>query len=161
METSLRVIIAYAFIWAAFRVLGKRELSRMSPLELVLLLFIPQLFSRALTRQDYSFTNAIIGASTLLALTFLTSAMTYRSKRVASVMVSKPTVLVAHGELLTEELDHERMSPNDIFDAMQKAGVTTLDEVEWAVLQSDGAIAIVRRDHGRVSGVARTKHGGT
>ena len=58
---------------------------RFSHLEALLLvgLFIPQLFSRALTRQDYSMTNAVIGATTLFTLVFLTSASSYRLTRPA------------------------------------------------------------------------------
>jgi uncharacterized membrane protein YcaP (DUF421 family) len=60
MQTVVRVAAAYALLLVAFRLLGKRELRKMSAFELVTLLFIPQLFSRALTREDYSFTNAVI-----------------------------------------------------------------------------------------------------
>ena len=79
METVVRVAIVYVFVWACFRVVGKRELTQLSPFELVTLLFIPQLFSRALTRQDYSMTNGIIGTSALFLLLYLTSAARYRS----------------------------------------------------------------------------------
>lgn len=143
MQTVVRVIVMYFMVWGAFRILGKRELSRMSPLELVLVLFIPQLFSRALTRQDYSFTNAMIGATTLLALVFLSSALSYRFRGVAYVFVPKPTVLVEHGRFVDRALNEERISTRDVFDAMQKAGVLSLEEVAWAVLQSDGSIAVV------------------
>ena len=51
----------------------------MSPFELVTLLLIPQLFSRAITHQTLSMTNAVIGSSTLFLLVFLTSAASYRS----------------------------------------------------------------------------------
>ena len=90
METVLRVIFVYVLVWGCFRVLGKRELTQMSPFELVTLLFIPQLFSRALTRQDYSMTNAVIGATTLFTLVFLTSAASYRSQRFARVVQARP-----------------------------------------------------------------------
>ena len=145
MATVIRVIVAYVVLWAAFRVLGKRELTRMSPLELVLLLLIPQLFSRAITRQDYSFTNALIGATTLLALVFLSSALTYRSRRVAKVMVSQPTLLVAEGTFILNALHEERISTSDVYEAIQKAGFQSVEDVKWAILQSDGAIAIVPR----------------
>lgn len=148
MATVIRVVIAYAVLWAAFRVMGKRELTRMSPLELVLLLLIPQLFSRALTRQDYSFTNALIGASTLLSLVFLSSALTYRSKRLAKVMVSSPTVLVADGRFIVEALHEERITASEVYESIQKAGYTSIDDIEWAILQGDGAVAIVPRERG-------------
>jgi uncharacterized membrane protein YcaP (DUF421 family) len=143
METVVRVVVMYFMVWGAFRVMGKRELTRMSPLELVLLLFIPQLFSRAITRQDYSFTNAVIGATTLLSLVFLSSALSYRFRRVAYVMVPKPTVLVEHGQFVVDALHEERITPRDVYDAMQKSGIVNVSDVEWAVLQSDGSIAII------------------
>lgn len=151
MQTVVRVIIMYFLVWGAFRILGKRELSRMSPLELVLVLFIPQLFSRALTRQDYSFTNAVVGAATLLSLVYLSSALSYRFKSVAYVLEPKPTVLVEHGRFVNQALNEERISTRDVFDAMQKAGIVALEQVEWAVLQSDGSIAVVPA-HGAGSG---------
>ena len=143
METVVRVVFVYVFVWASFRVLGKRELTQMSPFELVTLLFIPQLFSRALTRQDYSMTNAVIGATTLFTLVFLTSAASYRSRRFASVMQARPRVLVHRGTLIEEHLNRERIAPEDIFSAMHKVGLGRLEEVEWAILEADGRIAFI------------------
>lgn len=143
METVLRVIFVYVLVWACFRVLGKRELTQISPFELVTLLFIPQLFSRALTRQDYSMTNAVIGATTLFTLVFLTSAASYRSQRFARVVQARPRVLVQHGVLVEESLNRERIAPEDIFSAMHKVGLERLDHVEWAILESDGKIALI------------------
>ncbi|HEV2642190.1 MAG TPA: YetF domain-containing protein [Candidatus Elarobacter sp.] len=145
MATVIRVAIAYVVIWAAFRVIGKRELTRMSPVELVFLLLIPQLFSRALTREDYSLTNAIVGETTLLSLVFLSSALSYRSRRAATILLAKPTVLVAHGAFVVPALHEERMSAEDVYDAIQKAGLSRVEQVQWAVLQADGKIAIVPR----------------
>jgi hypothetical protein len=124
-------------------VLGKRDLTQMSPFELVTLLFIPQLFSRALPRQDYSMTNAVIGATTLFGLVFLTSVASHRSRRFAHFMEAKPTVLVRRGTSIEEHLDRERIAPEDIFSAMHRVGLEQLEQVEWAILEGDGKISIV------------------
>jgi len=141
--TVLRVTLAYVFVWLCFRVIGKRELTGMSPFELVTLLFIPQMFSRALMGQDYSMTNAIIGASTLVSLVFLTSVGTYWSRRLSRIVVPAPTVLASQGQFITAHLDQERITPNDVFDAMHRSGLSRLEQVEWAILQPDGRIAII------------------
>jgi uncharacterized membrane protein YcaP (DUF421 family) len=143
VETVLRVAFVYVLVWACFRILGKRELTQMSPFELVTLLFIPQLFSRALTRQDYSMTNAVIGATTLFTLVFLTSAVSYRSDRFRRVIQARPTVLVHRGILIEEHLNRERIGPDDIFSAMHKVGLDRLEQVEWAILEADGRIALI------------------
>jgi uncharacterized membrane protein YcaP (DUF421 family) len=143
METVVRVAIVYVFVWACFRVVGKRELTQLSPFELVTLLFIPQLFSRALTRQDYSMTNGIIGTSALFLLLYLTSAARYRSARVASIVQGVPTVLVHRGAVVQVHLDRERISLDDILSMMRKSGMQRFEDVEWAILEPDGKISIV------------------
>jgi uncharacterized membrane protein YcaP (DUF421 family) len=143
MQTVIRVALAYLLLLVAFRVLGKRELRKMSAFELVTLLFIPQLFSRALTRQDYSFTNAVIGASTLLTLVWLTSALSYRFRRVAQLVEGEPTVLIAHGTLVPEAMDRERVSAKELFSEMHGVGLTELGQVQWAILEASGTITIV------------------
>jgi uncharacterized membrane protein YcaP (DUF421 family) len=150
VETVLRVIFVYAFVWACFRTLGKRELSQMAPFEFVMLLLIPQFFSRALTRQDYSMTNSVIAASTLFSLVMLTSIASFRSDGFRHFMESKPRVLVRHGELVAASLGRERIVPEEIFSAMHKAGIERLEDVAWAILESDGKIAIIRAGGGEV-----------
>jgi uncharacterized membrane protein YcaP (DUF421 family) len=151
VETVLRVVFVYVFIWACFRTLGKRELSQMAPFEFVMLLLIPQFFSRALTRQDYSMTNSIVAASTLFSLVLLTSIASFRFAGFRHFIASKPTVLVRQGELLPTNLGRERIAPAEIFSAMHKAGIERIEDVAWAILESDGKIAIIRAGGGEVS----------
>ncbi len=152
METVIRVIFVYIFVWACFRVLGKRELSQMAPFELVMLLFVPQFFSRALTRQDYSMTNAVAASTTLFSLVLLTSVLSFRFGAFRRFMEARPTVLVKGGQILGRSLGHERIAPDDIFSAMHKAGVERLEQVQWAILEADGKIAIIRSDGSQVEG---------
>lgn len=53
METVIRVAILYVLIIAGLRVMGKREFSQLTSIELVALLLIPELASQALIREDF------------------------------------------------------------------------------------------------------------
>ena len=144
METVFRVVLVYVFMWACFRTLGKRELSQLAPFEFVMLLLIPQFFSRALTRQDYSMTTSVVAATTLFSLVFLTSMASFRSGGFRRFMEARPTVLVRQGEFVPANLSLVRIAPDDIYSAMHKAGVERIEQVAWAILESDGKIAIIR-----------------
>lgn len=143
MQTVVRVVLAYVFLLMAFRMVGKRELRTMSAFELVTLLFIPQLFSRALTRQDYSFTNAIIGVSTLLTLVWLSSVLSYRFRGVARILAGEPTVLAANGTLIPTAMDRERITPGELCSEMHRVGLIELSQVRWAILETSGTITII------------------
>lgn len=155
METVLRVAAIYLFVLVALRVLGKREFGQLSPIELVTLLMIPEIVSQALTREDYSLTNAAIGVATLLVLVFVTSLLMHRFQKAEIVIAGQPTVLVRQGELIGGALNKMRITPDEVFNEMHKAGLQQLEQVQWAILESDGRIAIVPAEAARGrSGVA-------
>jgi uncharacterized membrane protein YcaP (DUF421 family) len=143
MDTVIRIAFIYFFLMIALRVMGKRELSEMSPFELVTLLMVPEIFSTALARQDYSMTHATIGVATLFTLVFVTSLVTFRFKRVEQIVEGTPTILVHDGRLLEHNLKRERVTAEEVFAEMHQSGLEDLSQVQWAILEVDGKIAII------------------
>jgi uncharacterized membrane protein YcaP (DUF421 family) len=143
MDTVSRVALAYVVLMLAIRMMGKRELSQLSPFELVTLLLIPELFQQALVRDDFSMVNALVAASTLFSLVFLSAALSHRFKAVQSVLVSEPAVLVHNGKFIEFNMNRERVTPEEILTEMHKSGLERLAQVKWAILEEDGRISLV------------------
>jgi uncharacterized membrane protein YcaP (DUF421 family) len=158
METVVRVLVLYLFIIVGLRIMGKREFSEMSPLELVTLLLIPDILSQALVREDFSMTNGIIAIATLFTLTFLTSLLMHRSKRAESLVSGKPIVLIENGRLLDEPMNKERVSVEEIFSQMHQSGLYKLEQVRWAILETDGRIALIPAEDTGTSSAASKNH---
>jgi uncharacterized membrane protein YcaP (DUF421 family) len=146
METVLRVAIIYFLLLVGLRILGKREFSQLSALELLTLLLIPELVAQSLVREDFSFVNALIAVSTLFSLVYFTSLARYLSDPLEKVMSGEPCILVSEGRFLEQNLDRERVDAHEIFSEMRKAGLAELQQVKWAILESDGKISIIARD---------------
>lgn len=143
METVLRVAIVYLFVMFGLRMIGKRALGQMSAADLVVLMLIPEFFQQAISREDFSMTNALVAVSTLLLLVFVTEAVTYRFPRVAGVVNGDPVTVVGHGSMRPDRMDRERLSVEDIQDAMHRVGLEHMHQVKWAVLYPDGTVAVV------------------
>lgn len=143
METVIRITIIYLFVMGGLRILGKREFGQLTPVELVSLLLVPEIFTNALMPENRSIVNGMVGVATLFTLVFLTSVLTHLSKRAEVAISAQPTILVHHGKLLEDHMNKERVTPDEIFSAMHESGLEKLSEVEWAILDSDGKISIV------------------
>jgi uncharacterized membrane protein YcaP (DUF421 family) len=143
METVIRVAIIYLFLMIGLRIIGKREFAELSALELVSLLMIPELVSNALQREAMSVANGLIGVATLFTLVFLTSVAMHLSSRAEKVIAGSPVVLVHHGQLIVDNMNRERVTPDEIYGSMHMSGLDQLHQVRWAILDSDGKIAIV------------------
>jgi uncharacterized membrane protein YcaP (DUF421 family) len=143
METVFRVFIIYLVIVLGLRIMGKREFAQLSPLELVLVLLIPELVSQALVREDFSLTNGLIALTTLFSLVFLNSLATYHSKKAAFVVQGEPSILVDHGQMINSTMNKQRIGAEEIFAEMHKSGLQALSEVKWAILETDGRITFI------------------
>ena len=142
-ETIWRVTFIYAFLLLAFRLSGKREVGQMSPFELVTLLLIPEIFSSALNRSNDSLALASVGVGTLCLLVFFTGLLTFRSSKAEAVLEGEPAILVRDGKFIERNLRRERVTPEEVFSEMHLSGVEHIEDVRWAILESEGKIAIV------------------
>lgn len=143
-DSIWRVTFVYVFLMVAFRLTGKREVGQMSPLELVTLMMIPEIFSSALNKSDVSITLATVGVATLFLAVFLTGMLKFGSKTAEDVLEGKPAVLVHNGKYIETNMRHERITPDEIHAEMRIAGVNKLEEVKWAILENEGKISIIQ-----------------
>jgi uncharacterized membrane protein YcaP (DUF421 family) len=142
METVLRVAVAYLFVMVGLRLVGKRTLGELSAADLVVLMLIPELFSQAIAREDFSMTNGMVAVSSLLLLVFVTETLTYRFPKLDTLVNGRPVTVVGHGRLRAKHMDLERLSAEEIQDAMHRAGLERVEQVKWAVLYPDGTVAV-------------------
>lgn len=157
METVIRVILIYLAILFGLRILGKREFGQLSPLELITLLLIPELVAQAVVREDFSLTNAMIALTTLFSLVFITSLLRYKFLYIEKVISGEPSVLVSHGEFIEDNLNKEHVDAAEIFGAMHSSGLYRLEQVKWAILETDGKISIIPEDEDRDSTTIKTE----
>jgi uncharacterized membrane protein YcaP (DUF421 family) len=139
----LHVVLSFASLMLAFRVLGKRELSRLSPFELVTLMLIPEILSNTVQGDD-SLLQGLAGLSTVLLLVLVTSLVSQRFPRLQNVMQASPSLLVASGQMLEHQMNRERIAPGELFSEMRKQGISRLADVHFAVLEGTGNITFVR-----------------
>lgn len=143
METVARVAFVYILLMVTLRVIGKRELGRLSPFELVLLMLIPEIFAQALMREDFSMTNAVIAFCSLVLLVFLTSLAAHRFRGMERVLAGEPAVIASGGRFLQEAMNRERVQPDEVYAELRKAGFERLSDAKYIVLEDDGKMSIV------------------
>lgn len=146
MEIVLRIALLYGLLILGFRMLGKRELSQLSPFELVTLLLIAEIVSPALTAGEHSLTAGVFGAATLLLLTFLNSVLSYRFEGFQRVAEAPPSVLIVRGRFVEDTLHKDRIRPDEVRSELHKSGLRSLEEVEWGFIEPDGKLTFLTYD---------------
>lgn len=145
MDIALRALFLYVFVVFVMRVLGRRELSSLTAVDLVLLIVLGDAIQQGLTQDDYSVTGAVIAVSTISAIQVFSSYLAFRSKRARKVIEGEPIVVIQDGKVLENNLKRERLTEDDVAEEMRMQQIATFDEVQWAILETNGQISFVKK----------------
>src|SRR5947208_8218731 len=110
MDIALRAVFLYVFVVLLLRVMGRRELSSLSAVDLVLLIVLGDAIQQGLTQDDYSITGAVVAVSTLAIMQVITSYISYRVKPFRKILKGEPFILIEGGKLLNQNLRRERIT---------------------------------------------------
>ena len=142
-EKVLRSVVVYLFILLAFRFTGKRQVGQLTPFDLVLLLIISNVVQNAVIGNDNSLGGGLLGAVVILALNWVVVAATYRFKPLRRLMAGEPTLLVHNGKIFQGRMDREKISMDDLNEALRKSGLASVEKVRFAVLEENGQISVI------------------
>ena len=143
MDVVIRAALMYCFLLFITRVVGRRELSSLEPFDLILLIVIGDAIQQGLTQDDYSVTGAMIVVGTFAILQVLTSLASYHLPRLRPTLDGEPIIVVQDGQAIEKNLRRERLTVGEILVEARCQQVRSLDEIEWAVLETSGKISII------------------
>jgi uncharacterized membrane protein YcaP (DUF421 family) len=148
MDLVLRAVIIYLLVFAFTRTLGRRELSTIQPFDLVLLVVIGDLIQQGVTQNDLSVTGVLIVVCTIGVMQVGISYLGYRFRRMRSVLQGEPIVLVEKGKIIERNMRRERLTPDDLTEKARLSQIASIDEIKWAVLETNGDISFIKRSDG-------------
>lgn len=153
--TALRVAAVFAALLLFFRLSGKRVLGQFTPFDLVTLLLISNAVQNAMIGPDNSLSGGLIAAGILLMLNRLVST----HPRLREAIEGEPAVLIQNGEVISEHLEREGISPHELEAALREHGVGNTSEVASAVLEVDGTVSVCQIGGRSLKRVRRLRSG--
>lgn len=145
MDLVLRALAIYVVVFLFTRILGRRELSNLQPFDLILLVVIGDLVQSGITQTDMSVTGVLIVIATIGLAQVGTSYLSFKFRRLRPVLEGSPIVLVENGNVIQRNLRRERLSMDDLTDQARRAEIESLDDVKWAVLETNGEISFIKQ----------------
>ncbi|HLP67201.1 MAG TPA: DUF421 domain-containing protein [Rhizobium sp.] len=143
MDSVIRGFAIYFVLLIAIRFSGRRTIAQMTAFDFVLLLIIAETTQQAMLGEDFSIVNA---ATLILTLFGIDIALSYVKRwlpKVAIMVDGTPTVLVRDGEVDTNALRWARLDEEDLLAAGRQQGITSLDQIRFAILEASGGISVI------------------
>ena len=138
LEKIVRPVAIYLLLVVLLRLFGKRILAQLNPFDFVVLLTLSNTVQNAIIGNDTSLSGGVIGALSLLAVNALLVRIYYRGPE--STIESPDTYLVRGHHVDADALRGLHINRAELVARAHERGFDDLDEVDTAVLNSNGTI---------------------
>ncbi|WP_130011205.1 DUF421 domain-containing protein [Serinicoccus sediminis] len=145
----LRIVLVGAASYVALVVLlrlgGKRILAKLSAFDLVVTVALGSMLASAVLSKDVRYVDALTGMALLILAQLLVTLVSSRLPGGRSFVNAEPSLVVAHGRLLEDQLSRVRLTHDEVMQAVRSSGHGGLDAVGAVVLEPDGTLSVVGR----------------
>lgn len=145
-EFVLRGVVVYAFLFAALRLTGKRQVGQLAPFDLILLLILSNAVQNSMNAGDNSLVGGLISAATLIAINWLVAYITYKSPRAERWFEGESLTLVENGRIVVPTVADEHITERELMTALRLNGAFKLDDIRSATLETNGHVSVWLKD---------------
>jgi uncharacterized membrane protein YcaP (DUF421 family) len=159
----LRTTFMYFFIFLVMRLMGKREIGKLSVFDLVISIMIAEIAVIVIETTDKSMLLAISPILLLVVIQIGSSFFSLKNRTVRLLFDGKPSVLIRNGHLNRKEMWKQRYNLDDLMTQLRENQVVNIDDVELAVLESTGKLSVIMKEdrHSRNEGTGNSDEDNT
>ena len=141
-----RTIFFYFFVTVSYRIMGKREVGQLGIIDLIVSILIAELVAISIENINSSIIMTIIPILMLVVIELLFAYISLKSRKFRNIFQGKTSVIICNGRINYHEMVKQRYSLDDLLLTMRQNGISSLDEVEYAFLESNGKLSLFKYD---------------
>ncbi|MFC4600374.1 YetF domain-containing protein [Cohnella hongkongensis] len=142
----LRTIFMYFFIFLIMRMMGKREIGKLSVFDLVISIMIAEIAVIVIESTEKTLLTAVAPIVLLVVIQLGIAFLSLKNRTIRLLIDGKPSVLIQDGHLNRREMFRQRYNMDDLMLQLRENQVSDIAEVKMAVLESTGKLSVIMRE---------------
>ncbi|MEG1363062.1 MAG: DUF421 domain-containing protein [Clostridia bacterium] len=142
----LRSLILYIVIFLVIRLMGKKEMSKVQPFELAIIILIADLASSPMSSRSTSIFDGIIPMVTLLICYIIFTFVIQTNNKVQEVVCGKVTMIIKDGKIIESELKKQQYTIGDLMSQLRQKDVFKISDVKYGLIETNGNFNVITND---------------
>ncbi|MFC4769688.1 DUF421 domain-containing protein [Effusibacillus consociatus] len=141
----LKTILVYIFVLVSLRVMGKREIGKLSIFDMVVSIMIAEVAAVSLDLEEPMMKGLII-VSVLVSMQIAVSYISLKSHKFRELIEGRPVMLIRKGKIDDAEMRRTRYSMSDLLTQLREKDIAHVGDVEYAILESTGKLSVFPKE---------------
>lgn len=140
----VKTLILYVFIIIVYRVMGKKEVGKLSIVDLIVSILIAELAAISIEESDRSIFTSIVPIVVLVLVQVLLSFISLKSFKLRKFVDGDPKTIIKGGKVCFKEMTKLRYTLDDLISQLREQGIKSIEEVDYAVLENNGKLSVFK-----------------
>ncbi|MFC0470331.1 DUF421 domain-containing protein [Halalkalibacter kiskunsagensis] len=145
IEIILRCILAFVMLISIAHLLGKQTISQMTYHDFIATIMLGAIAGNLTFNVTISIKYIIVALISFVGLLFLSTLLSLKNRNIRALLSGEPTVIIQNGKILEENLKKLKFTMDSLNQALREKDVFDIDEVEYAVMETDGHISVLKK----------------
>ncbi|OZB90641.1 hypothetical protein CJP46_32350 [Paenibacillus sp. XY044] len=138
-----RTVLMYFVIYLTLRIMGKREIGKLSIFDLVISIMIAEIGVFVLEDMSRPISDGLFPMATLVLIQITIAFLSLKSRKIRLLFEGKPAILVSGGKLNREEMRRHRYNLDDLLLQLRGRNIENVADVEFAILENSGQLTVI------------------
>lgn len=138
-----RTILIYFVVFLVLRIMGKREIGKLSVFDLVISIMIAEMAVFVLDDLKKPLAEGLLPLVFLVIIQITMAYITLKSRKLRLLFDGKPSYLIENGKINRREMKKQRYSIDDLLLQLRENQVRSISEVEVALLETNGKLSVI------------------
>ncbi|MEC0369664.1 DUF421 domain-containing protein [Paenibacillus chibensis] len=138
-----RTVLMYFVIYLTLRIMGKREIGKLSIFDLVISIMIAEIGVFVLEDIKRPIYDGIFPMATLVIIQITIAFISLKSRKARLLFEGKPSILVSGGKLHRDEMKKQRYNLDDLLLQLRGQNIENIADVEFAILENSGQLTVI------------------
>lgn len=145
IDTLVKLTISLMAIIIVTRLLGKKEMSQVTPLDFVYTLILGGIVDNSLYDTTTSHWEILFALAVWGTLIFIVERTTQRFDSWRYLMKGEPAIIISEGKLNAKAMKRNLLEAEQVRTLLRMQGVFSIAEVEYAVLENNGSLSVLEK----------------
>ena len=139
-----RAIILFIIVFLVIRLMGKRELSKVQPFELAIIVMISDLASGPMSSRETSTFSGIVPILALLIIYIVVTIILQLGRRTEKALCGSPSLLIFKGKILEKEFKKQNLTIEELMSQLREKDIYKVQDTAYAILETSGTLNAVK-----------------
>ncbi|ASA23707.1 DUF421 domain-containing protein [Paenibacillus donghaensis] len=139
-------VLMYFFIFLSMRIMGKREIGKLSVFDLTISIMIAEIAVFVIEDIERPIYDGVVPMATLVLIQVLVAEFSLKSRKLRLLMDGKPSILISDGKLHRSEMRKQRYNIDDLLLQLRGQNIDSPADVEFAILETSGQLTVIEKN---------------